>query len=129
MTSDKSDGPIQATPGGVTVKVIVAPRSPANKVVGEHNGAIKVALTAPPVEGAANKSRVEFLAKLLGVPRSSVTLVSGETSRQKMVKVLGVSMEQVIEKLAGDETAKTPRTPSLRMVRRRDAEDAKVRRD
>ncbi|HYP20580.1 MAG TPA: DUF167 domain-containing protein [Chloroflexia bacterium] len=102
------DSPIQPARGGVTIRVFVAPRSSANKVVGEHNGAIKVALTAPPVEGAANKSLVEFLAKLLGVPRSSVSLVSGETSRQKMVKVLGISVEQVVEKLTVDVTKKTP---------------------
>ena len=97
--------PIQPTPGGITIRVFVAPRSSANKVMGEHNGAVKIALTAPPVEGAANKALVEFLAKLLGVPRSSVSLVSGETSRQKRVKVLGVSVEQALEKLTGDGTA------------------------
>jgi uncharacterized protein (TIGR00251 family) len=102
-------GPIQTTPGGVTLKVFVVPRSSANKVVGEHNGAIKVALTAPPVEGATNKALVEFLAKLLGVPRSAVSLVSGETSRQKSIKVLGVSVEQALEKLSVERTAKAPR--------------------
>ncbi|HEX8222045.1 MAG TPA: DUF167 domain-containing protein [Chloroflexia bacterium] len=110
-------GPIQATPGGVTIKVFVAPRSSANKVAGEHNGAIKVALTAPPVEGAANKSLVEFLAKLLGVPRSSVSLVSGETSRQKLVKVLGVSVEQALGKLTVAESARAPGTPTVRQER------------
>jgi hypothetical protein len=109
--------PIQATPGGVTIRVFVAPRSPANKVVGEHNGAIKVALTAAPVEGAANKSLLQFLAKLLGVPRSSVTLVSGETSRQKLVRVLGVSVEQAMENLTVAETARAPRTPTVRQER------------
>jgi hypothetical protein len=103
------DSPVQSIPGGVTIRVFVTPRSSANKVVGEQNGAIKVALTAPPVEGAANKALVEFLAKLLGVPRSSVSLISGETSRQKTVRVLGVSMEQAVGILIGDGTAKTPR--------------------
>ncbi|MDQ3706625.1 MAG: DUF167 domain-containing protein [Chloroflexota bacterium] len=106
------DSPVQSIPGGVTIRVFVAPRSSANKVMGEHNGAIKVALTAPPVEGAANKALVEFLAKLLGVPRSSISLVSGETSRQKTVRALGVSLEQAVVILTGDGTAKTPRTPS-----------------
>jgi hypothetical protein len=96
--------PVQSTPGGVTIRVFVAPRSSANKVVGEHNGAIKIALTAPPVEGAANKALVEFLAKLLGVPRSSVSLVSGETSRQKTVRIVGFSVEQALEKLEKLET-------------------------
>lgn len=93
------DSAIQATTDGVTIKIFVSPRSSANKVVGEHNGAIKIALTAPPVEGAANKALVEFLAKVLKVPRSSVSLVSGETSRQKTVKVLGVSVEEALPRL------------------------------
>ncbi|HEX8228699.1 MAG TPA: DUF167 domain-containing protein [Chloroflexia bacterium] len=104
------DSPVQPSQGGVTIRVFVAPRSSANKVLGEHNGAVKIALTAPPVEGAANKALVEFLAKLLGVPRSSVSLVSGETSRQKTVRALSVSVERVVEILIGDGTAKTPRT-------------------
>ncbi|MDQ5824017.1 MAG: DUF167 domain-containing protein [Chloroflexota bacterium] len=110
------DSPVQPISGGVAIKVFVAPRSSANKLVGEHNGAIKIALTAPPVEGAANKALVEFMAKLLGVPRSSVSLVSGETSRQKMVRVLGVSVEQAVEILIEYGTAKTPRTPRTRQV-------------
>jgi uncharacterized protein (TIGR00251 family) len=109
-----SDSPVQSIPGGVTIRVFVAPRSSANKVMGGHNGAIKVALTAPPVEGAANRTLVEFLAKLLGVPRSSVSLVSGETSRQKTVRALGVSVERAVELLIGDGTAETPRTPRRR---------------
>ncbi len=94
-----TNSPIQAISGGVTIKLFVAPRSSTNKVIGEHNGAVKIALTAPPVEGAANKALAEFLAKLLGVHRSSVSLVSGETSRQKLVRVAGVSLEQAVEKL------------------------------
>ncbi|HEX8598747.1 MAG TPA: DUF167 domain-containing protein [Chloroflexia bacterium] len=104
---------ILTTANGVIIKVFVSPRSSTNKVMGEHNGAIKIALTAPPVEGAANKALVEFLAKLLGVPRSSVSLVSGETSRQKMVRALGVSVERAVEVLVGDGTAKTPGTPRI----------------
>ncbi|MEA2575510.1 MAG: uncharacterized protein QOH93_2808 [Chloroflexia bacterium] len=105
---------VQLTPGGVTIRVFVTPRSSANKVMGEHNGAVKVALTAAPVEGAANKALVEFLAKVLGVPRSSVSLISGETSRQKTVKVLGLSVEEALERLSVDGTAKTQDTSGAR---------------
>lgn len=79
---------------GVTIRVYVAPRSSASRVVGEHNGALKVALTAPPVEGAANKALVELLAKLLGVPKGAVSIVSGETSRNKTVRVEGVTVDK-----------------------------------
>jgi uncharacterized protein (TIGR00251 family) len=90
---------IESTPGGVTIKVYVAPRSSANKILGEHDGALKVALTAPPVEGAANKALVEFLAYTLGVPRSAVSLASGETSRHKTIRVSGISRGDALRRL------------------------------
>jgi uncharacterized protein len=73
-------------------------------VVGLHNGALKVALTAPPVDGAANKALVEFLAKTLGVPKSGVTIVSGETSRNKTLRVAGISVEDARARLGPLET-------------------------
>jgi uncharacterized protein (TIGR00251 family) len=91
---------IEAVATGVVIHVYVAPRSSANKVVGAHNGALKVALTAPPVEGAANKALLEFLSKLLGVSQSSLVLVSGETSRNKIVRVEGISAEDALRKLS-----------------------------
>lgn len=90
---------IQASGDGVIIRVYVAPRSSVNKVVGEHNGALKVALTAPPVEGAANKALLEFLSKILGVPKAAVALVSGETSRNKSVAVAGIGEEEAVRKL------------------------------
>jgi uncharacterized protein len=90
---------IENTPGGVSIRVHVAPRASANRVLGVHNGALKVALTAPPVEGAANKALVEFLAKALGVPKSAVAILSGETSRNKSLRVAGIGREDVIRRL------------------------------
>ena len=81
------------------LRVFVAPRSSSNKVLGLHDGMVKVALTAPPVEGAANKALVSFLAKVLGVSKSSVTLVAGETSRKKTVSVEGIGPEEAIRRL------------------------------
>jgi uncharacterized protein (TIGR00251 family) len=60
---------------------------------------MKVALTAPPVEGAANKALVDFLARSLNVPRSAVKIVSGETSRNKVVSVLGVGAQATLKRL------------------------------
>lgn len=65
----------------------------------EHNGALKVSLTASPVEGAANKALVEFVARVLGVPKRTVRLISGQASRHKAVQVAGVSVEAVLWKL------------------------------
>ena len=94
---------IEPAPSGVTIKVYVSPRATANKVAGAHNGAVKIALTAPPVDGAANKALVEFLARMLGVPKGSVRLLSGETSRNKVVRVEGIDAQVAISKLVRNE--------------------------
>ena len=91
---------IEATTTGVTIKIYVAPRSSFNKVVGVHNGAIKVSLTAPPVDGAANKSLIEFLAKVLEVPKGAVRITLGEASRNKVVSVSGLGAQAALKKLA-----------------------------
>jgi len=92
--------PIREDGTGVTIRVYVSPRSSANSIVGMYDGEVKVALTAPPVEGAANKALVEFLAKRLGVSKGKVTLASGETSRHKTVRVTGLNAAQVLARLA-----------------------------
>ena len=74
---------LRQTDAGVEVFLYVQPRASRNKVVGLQGDELKVALTAPPVDGAANKACCVFLAKLCGLPKSCVTLVSGETSRHK----------------------------------------------
>ena len=100
MGSEHAPQGIEPAPGGITLRIYVAPRASANKVVGLHNGAVKIALTAPPVEGAANKALVEFLAKALGVSKGSISIQSGETSRSKVVRVEGIDAD-VVRKLLG----------------------------
>lgn len=97
--SDRLQAYIEPTSSGVVLRVFVAPRSSSNKVLGMHDGMVKVALTAPPVEGAANKALVAFLAKLLGVSKTSVTIVAGETSRKKSVSVTGVGLDEATRRL------------------------------
>jgi len=70
---------------GVVFKVLVQPRSSQNMLVGLHNDALKVKLTAPPVNNAANRMIIQFLAKALSVPKSSLEIVSGHNSRKKQV--------------------------------------------
>ncbi len=70
------------------VRVYVQPRSARNAIVGPHADSLKVKLTAPPVEGAANKMCVDFFAKILKLPKSSVEIVSGHTGRAKGVMIL-----------------------------------------
>lgn len=84
---------------GVTLRLHVAPRARRNEVQGVHGSALKVRLTAPPVEGAANDALLEFLAGRLGVRRQQITIVSGQHSRQKTVRVDGLSWEHVRDRL------------------------------
>jgi uncharacterized protein (TIGR00251 family) len=85
---------IEATPSGVRIRLRVQPRAARTEVVGEHGDALRVRLTAAPVEGAANEALVRFLAKRLGVARSMVHLVAGQTARIKVVKVEGISAQE-----------------------------------
>jgi uncharacterized protein (TIGR00251 family) len=75
-------------PSKVTFSVYVQPRASKNEIVGQHGDAIKVRLTAPPVDGAANEALIAFLAKEARVSKSAVRIVSGETSRRKVVEII-----------------------------------------
>ncbi len=87
------DGP------SATVSVRVIPRSSKEGVAGFEGGVVRIRLNAPPVEGKANDALVRFLAKALGVPRSRVTLVTGERGRSKIVRVSGVTREDLMAAL------------------------------
>jgi hypothetical protein len=76
---------IERTGDGLLFTVFVQPRASRNAVVGRHGDSIKISLTAPPVEGAANKACTAFLAKQLGVAKSRVEIVSGHASRTKRI--------------------------------------------
>jgi uncharacterized protein (TIGR00251 family) len=75
--------------GALVFAVRVVPRASKSAVVGEHDGALKVRVAAPPVEGAANEELTRFLAKSLGVPTRAVEIVSGQTSKTKVVRARG----------------------------------------
>jgi hypothetical protein len=80
---------------GVTLSVRIHPRAKKNAITGILGGALKVSLTAPPIDGKANDACIEFFARLLKVPRSSVTIASGQTSRGKLIRVSGLPAEEV----------------------------------
>lgn len=86
---------VETRPGGVRFPVRVQPRASRTEVAGTHQGVLKVRLHAPPVDGAANEALVEFLADSLGVPRRLVRIVSGASSRTKVVEVTGVDAAAV----------------------------------
>jgi len=73
--------------GAVTFRVRVVPRASRTEIVGEMDGALKVRVASPPVDGAANDELVRFLAKLIGVPRSDVTIAAGSASKSKLVRI------------------------------------------
>ena len=93
---------IHENDGGVRFHVKVHPRAKRDAIVGELGDALKVALKAPPVEGRANEACIEFFAKLLKVPRSSVTIASGASSRNKVVRIAGITAEQLRRHLNPD---------------------------
>jgi uncharacterized protein len=84
---------------GVSFAVKVHPRAKKSAITGELGDALKVALITPPVEGRANEACIEFFARLLKVPRSSVTIASGQTGRNKVIRVVGLSSEEVRHRL------------------------------
>lgn len=90
---------VRAAGDGSELLVLVQPRASRTKVVGLHDGRLKVALAAPPVDGAANAALVEFLADALGARKSDVALVDGETGRRKRLTVRGVAPAEIMVKL------------------------------
>jgi uncharacterized protein len=86
---------IQATATGVRLSIRVQPRAASNQIVGAHGDALKVRLTAPPVDGAANEALVSFLSGAFGIPPRDVTIVAGSSSRSKIVELTGVTEDRV----------------------------------
>ena len=90
---------LKSQAGSVTFAVRVQPRASRTTIRGELDGALRVALAAPPVDGAANEELVRFLARLLRVPVRQVSLLAGQTSINKVVAIAGVTAEEVAEAL------------------------------
>ena len=86
---------IKDTSGAITFTVRVIPRSSRTEIVGEYEGAVKVRLSSPPVDGAANAELIKLFAKKLGVAKSAVEIVSGETSKTKRLRVTGITAGQL----------------------------------
>jgi uncharacterized protein len=84
---------------GVSFAVKVHPRAKRNAITGELGDALKVSVTSPPIDGRANQACIEFFAKLLKVPRSSVTIASGQTGRNKVIRVAGMSADELRKRI------------------------------
>jgi uncharacterized protein len=87
------------TPGKAVIKVKVLPRSSRTEIVGKADGIYRIKLTAPPIEGKANKALINFLAKKTGLPKRKIQIVSGEHSRNKTICIHTLSSDKLLKYL------------------------------
>jgi len=85
--------------GSLTLSVWAQPNAKKNEIVGEQGDFLKIKVASPPIEGAANEALRDFLSEVLEVPRRQVILLRGETSKQKIFKIEGLSPEQAVKNL------------------------------
>jgi uncharacterized protein len=90
---------ISATTGGVIITVRVIPRAARAGIAGTRADALLVRLHAPPVDGAANSELIEVLADALDVPKRAIAIISGGTSKQKQVRVEGITADRAASRL------------------------------
>lgn len=90
---------IKEQEGAVTLRIRVQPRASRTELAGEHAGAIKLKIAAPPVDGKANQECRRFLAKLLDVGAGSVEIIAGDSSRDKIIRIHNISADRVREAL------------------------------
>lgn len=91
--------PLRESAGAVTFQVKVHPRAKKDALTGIHGDALKLSLTAPPVEGRANEAVIDFFAQVLRLPRSSITIAAGQTSRNKIVRITGITADALRQRL------------------------------
>ena len=104
MSARKSPVPlppfIQIRPEGVVLSLKVQPRASKSAIAEVMGNELKIKVTAPPVDSAANEAVIEFLAETLACPRSTIRLLRGQTSRHKQVLITGIPVEAIIAALA-----------------------------
>jgi uncharacterized protein (TIGR00251 family) len=94
--------PVAAHRDGAVIELAVQSRAPRTEFAGIHDGALRLRVTAPPVDGAANAAVLDYLARQLGVSRSKLEIVGGQTSRRKRVLVRGLDVHDVCEQVGID---------------------------
>ena len=98
MSNDINDY-FKITGNDIIVKVKIVPGSSKNKIVGAYSDALKIAITAPPVEGKANKKCIAYLAKYFDIAKSKIEIISGQTSKNKLIKIYDISQKEFLEKI------------------------------
>ena len=94
---------ISEVDGGLEFVVLAKPKASRAGLLGVHDGALKIAVTAAPEKDRANEAIIEFLSKVLSIPKSSITVVSGATSRRKRLRVEGIGREAILA-LSGEKS-------------------------
>jgi len=87
--------PSKQTFGSVTIAVRIQPRASKNGIMRMEDGSLKIRLTAPPVDGAANEALIAYLSEALAISKSSIEIVSGHTAREKRIRIGGVNKEDI----------------------------------
>ena len=92
---------LRSNSAAADIDVRVVPRAGRSEVAGTRDGALLVRLAAPPVDGAANAELIDLIARALHVPKRDITIVSGERSRKKRIRIAGMNAEEVVGRLLG----------------------------
>lgn len=87
------------TGNDIIVKVKIVPGSSKNKIIGVYNESLKITITAPPVEGKANKKCIAYLAKYFDVAKSKIEIISGQISKNKLIKIYDISPKEFLNKI------------------------------
>ena len=87
--------------GSIQFTVRVVPRASKSEIVGHHDGALKVKIASPPVDGAANAELIKLLARSLNVPKTNVVITSGRSSKTKQVSIFGIDLAAIASILKG----------------------------
>jgi uncharacterized protein (TIGR00251 family) len=100
MSLPLPEGLITGTATGVTIRIHLQPRASKTELCGIHDNELKVRVTSPPVDDAANKLCIEFFAKMFSLPKSAVSIISGHKSRHKRVQISGITLTDFSDHLA-----------------------------
>ncbi|MDD5014128.1 MAG: DUF167 domain-containing protein [Atribacterota bacterium] len=98
MSIDNDDY-FKITGKDIIIKVKIIPGSSKNKIIGAYNNSLKIAITAPPVEGEANKKCIAYLAKCFNVAKSKIEIISGKNSKNKLIKIYDFSQKEFLDKI------------------------------
>ena len=90
---------VKITGNDIIIKVKIVPGSSKNKIIGAYNDALKITITAPPVEGKANKKCIAYLAKYFDVAKSKIEIISGQSNRNKLIKIYDINQKGFLGKL------------------------------